>query len=305
MATAPMSYQSGLIESLRASAPARSGPGISFLPNQANGAALAPIAMRQMSGLINNPTRLQMPAYVPPFMGGGGGDGGSPAFMPDRLQFDMPVLDQIEPDVPDYTEDLFPPVDEPVAEPSPVPDSAPMEIVDLPPLEPIAEPFPVPDPVVPDIIDLPPLPDETPPEPNYDEIPEGTIDVVAPGSSQPARDAIDQIGDITEVGEPLDEWDRIELPVPDLTPPPVPEPSAPDGGGEGDPGGFGDFYVPPTIIRSVSPDPLDEWDEIELPEPEIPLPEIPAPSLSMSDAALLDLLMGLEMSDMDVSYMNY
>jgi len=66
-----------------------------------------------------------------------------------------------------------------------------------------------------------------------------------------------------------------------------------------------DVYVPPTIIRSVSPDPLDEWDEIELPEPEIPLPEIPAPSLSMSDASLLDLLMGLDMNDMDVSYMNY
>lgn len=61
-----------------------------------------------------------------------------------------------------------------------------------------------------------------PPDPEYDEIPEGEIEVGAPGSSQPARDAIDQIGDITEVGDPLDEWDWIELDEPEIPLPEIP-----------------------------------------------------------------------------------
>jgi hypothetical protein len=293
------------------------------------------------SGLINNPARLEMPAYVAP-VGGAGDDLGSPGVMPDNgLRFDLPVLDQIEPEVPDYTEDLWPPVDEPVAESFPVPDPSPVEIIDLPPLdEPVAESFPVPDPIEPEIMDLPPLPDE-PPQPEPQDPPQGELEVGPPGDSQPARDAIDQIGDITEVGSPLDEWDEIELPEPEIPLPPVPEPEPvaesfpvpdqslldfvdlppldepvppspqpepvpePAGDGDGGGGGFGDVYNPPTITGSVSPDPLDEWEWIELEEPEIPLPEIPAASFSMSDAALLDMLMGLEMSDMDMSFLDF
>lgn len=336
-------YQSALIQGLRQASPGvgSNNPGVRFLANQGNGMPLNMSFGGMPSGLINNPTRLEMPAYVAPVRGAGD-DLGSPGFMPDRgLQFDLPALDQLEPDVPDYTEDLWPPVDEPVAESFPVPDPSPIEVSDLPPLDPVAEPFPVPDPVLPEIMDLPPLPDEPQPEPQ--DPPQGELEVGPPGDSQPARDAIDQIGDITEVGDPLDEWDMIELPVPDLPPPPMPEPEPdpvaesfpvpdqslldfvdlppldepvppapqpepvpePSGGGDGGGGGVGDVYIPPTITRSVSPDPLDEWDEIELPEPEIPLPEIPAASFSMSDAALLDMLMGLDMSDMDVSYMNF
>lgn len=143
-----------------------------------------------------------------------------------------------------------------------------------------------------------PMPDDFvgPPAPEYDEIPEGEIDVVAPGSSQPARDAIDQIGDITEVGDPLDELGDIELPIPEIPLPdiPPPEPDAPGDAG-GPTGGSGDFYVPPRDLVGVSPDPLDEWDWIELEEPEIPLPEIPAASFgdfNFSDAELLDMMLG-------------
>lgn len=143
-----------------------------------------------------------------------------------------------------------------------------------------------------------PMPDDFvgPPAPEYDEIPEGEIDVVAPGSSQPARDAIDQIGDITEVGDPLDELGDIELPIPEIPLPdiPPPEPDAPGDAG-GPTGGSGDLYVPPRDPVSVSPDPLDEWDWIELEEPEIPLPETPAASFgdfNFSDAELLDMMFG-------------
>jgi hypothetical protein len=282
-------YQSALIQGLRQASPGvgSNNPGVRFLANQGNGMPLNMSFGGMPSGLINNPTRLEMPAYVAPVRGAGD-DLGSPGFMPDRgLQFDLPALDQLEPEVPDYTEDLWPPVDEPVAESFPVPDPSPVEVSDLPPLDPVAEPFPVPDPIEPEIMDLPPLPDEPQPEPQ--DPPQGELEVGPPGDSQPARDAIDQIGDITEVGDPLDEWDMIELPEPDLTPPPVPEPSG-DGGGEGGGGG----------------DPLDEWDWIEEEELEDePLPETPEASLLMADAALLDMLMGLDMDDMDVSYMNY
>jgi hypothetical protein len=269
-------YQSALIQGLRQASPGvgSNNPGVRFMANQGNGMPLNMNFGGMPSGMINNPARLEMPAYVPPPVGGGRDDGGG--FMPNSgLSFDLPMLDEIEPEVPDYTEDLWPPIEEPVAESFPVPDPSPIEVSDLPP-----------------------LPDEPQPEPQ--DPPQGELEVGPPGDSQPARDAIDQIGDITEVGDPLDEWDMIELPVPDLPPPPVPEPSG-DGGG----GGFGDVYNPPKITGSVSPDPLDEWDWIELEEPEIPLPEIPAASFSMSDAALLDMLMGLDMSDMDVSYMDF
>ena len=138
-----------------------------------------------------------------------------------------------------------------------------------------------------------------PPAPDYDEIPQGEIEVGPPGSSQPARDAIDQIGDITEVGDPLDELGDIEIEIPDILPPdiPLPEPDTPDDAG-GPAGGSGNFYVPPRDLMSVSPDPLDEWDWIELEEPEIPLPDIPAANFAdfgdfnFSDAELMDMLFG-------------
>lgn len=136
-----------------------------------------------------------------------------------------------------------------------------------------------------------------PPEPpEYDEIPQGEIEVGPPGNSQLARDAIDRIGDITEVGDPLDELGDIDLPDPVIDPPPVPPPE-PDGGGDGGPtGGSGDFYVPPRDLISVSPDPLDEWEWIEPDIPEIPLPDIPRANsadfgdFNFSDAELLDFL---------------
>jgi len=210
-------------------------------------------------------------------------------------------------DIPDYTEDLWPPVE-------PEPQDPPQgEIV----IEPIgggdrdqireADPVTVPgdpvdewEPVVlpePDWEDLmgPPLPDpEGAPPPQYDEIPEGEIDVVAPGSFQPARDAIDQIGDITEVGDPLDELGDIDLEEVLLDVPPVPTPDSSGDGSGSSGGGVGDVYVPPRDLISVSPDPLDEWDWIELEEPEIPLPEIPSASMdyNFSDAELMDFLFG-------------
>lgn len=144
-----------------------------------------------------------------------------------------------------------------------------------------------------------PMPDDFVGPPAPDDIPEGEIDVKPLGSSQPARDAIDQIGDITEVGDPLDELGDIELPIPDIAPPdiPPPEPETPSDAG-GPTGGSGDFYVPPRDLISVSPDPLDEWEWIEPDIPEIPLPDIPRANsadfgdFNFSDAELLDMLFG-------------
>jgi hypothetical protein len=221
---------------------------------------------------------------------------------------DLPPLPtEDEQEVPDYTEDLWPPVE-------PEPQDPPQgEIV----IEPIgggdrdqireADPVTVPgdpvdewEPVVlpePDWEDLmgPPVPDsEGAPPPQYDEIPQGEIEVGPPGDSQPARDAIDQIGDITEVGDPLDELGDIDLEEVLLEVPPVPVPDS-SGDGSGSGGGAGDVYVRPSVpVGSVSDNPLDEWDWIELEEPEIPLPEIPSASMdySFSDADLMDFLFG-------------
>ena len=279
-------YASALVQSLRGGSGefGTNNPGVSFLANPTM--ASAPINFRRAprTGMTNRPEVLQMPAYVPQPSGGGMDDIPSPV-VPDRgLNFDLPLMDEpyVEPD----------PVEEPVAESFPVPDPGPIYTEELPPLEPVAESFPVPDQTPPEYYDLPPLPDPDPaPAPEYDEIPEGEIEIAPPGSSQPARDALDGIGDITEVGDPLDEWDPIELPIPEIPLPeiPQPEPEAP-GGDIG--GGVGDVYVPPQRVNSVSPDPLDEWDWIELEEPEIPLPEIPAPAASygFSDAEL-DMLL--------------
>ena len=165
-----------------------------------------------------------MPVYTPQPSYGGGGDGGA-SFVPDRgLNFDLPVIDQpyVEPD-PVEPE----PVEESVAESFPVSEPGPIYTEELPPLDPVAEPFPVPDQTPPEYYDLPPLPDPDPaPAPKYDEIPEGEIEVVPPGSGQPARDAIDGIGDITDVGDALDEWDWIELPEPEIPLPEIPSGAA-------------------------------------------------------------------------------
>ena len=115
-----------------------------------------------------------------------------------------------------------------------------------------------------------------------------------PGDSQPARDAIDQIGDITEVGAPLEELGDIDLEEVLLDVPPVPVPDS-SGDGSGSSGGSGNVYVRPSgPLKSVSENPLDEWEWIELEEPEIPLPEIPSASMdyNFSDADLMDFLFG-------------
>ncbi len=241
-------------------------------------------------------------------------DGATPLPVPDPTPPDVvdlpPLPPEDEQEVPDYTEDLWPPVEpepqdppqgEIVIEPIGGGDRDQIRDVDqvTTPGDPLDEwdwiDLPVPD--WQDLIGppVPPSPDEAPPAPEYDEIPQGEIDVVAPGSSQPARDAIDQIGDITEVGDPLDEWDWIEPDIPEIPLPeiPPPEPEQPSDQG-GFVGGSGDFYVPPQDFISVAPEPLDEWDWIELEEPEIPLPEIPSASMdfNFSDADLMEFLFG-------------
>lgn len=215
-------YASALIQSLRGGSGdfGTDNPGVSFLANPTM--ASAPINFRRAprAGMTNRPEVLQMPAYVPR-PSAAGGDGGA-SFVPDRgLNFDLPVIDQpyVEPDPvePD-------PIEESVAESFPVSEPGPIYTEELPPLEPVAEPFPVPDQTPPEYYDLPPLPEPDPaPAPDYDEISEGEIEVVPPGSGQPARDAIDGIGDITDVGDALDEWEWIEPDVPEVPPPDIPE----------------------------------------------------------------------------------
>lgn len=268
------------------------------------------------------------PAPAPVSGGGGGGGGGTPPGggggpitigpvtpLP-RIDvvpgddFVGPMPDDFVGPMPD--DFVGPPApDDQVAESDSVRDPGLIDVVDLPPLPGEADPDPLP-PLVPmppgggddDFVGpmpyfpseddfVGPMPDEFVGPPAPDEIPEGEIDVKPLGSSQPARDAINQIGDITEVGDPLDELGDIDLPDPVIDPPPVPPPE-PDGGGDGSPtGGSGDFYVPPRDLISVSPDPLDEWEWIEPDIPEIPLPEIPAANFgdfNFSDAELLDFL---------------
>lgn len=285
-------YSSALIQSLRGSGDfGTNNPGVSFLDNPTN--AFAPINFRRAPrvGMTNRPEVLQMPVYTPQPSFGGGGDGGAP-FVRDRgLNFDLPLMEELSVE-PDPVE--IGPAEESVAESFPVPEPGRIYSEELPPLEPVAQPFPVPDPPEMEFFDLPPLPDEPPAQPpEYDEIPEGQIEIEPLGGFQRARDALDGIGDITDLGSPIDEWEPIDLPIPEIPLPPIPEPDpAPEptsGGG----GGGGDYYVRPSISYSVSPDPLDEWEWIDLPEPEIPLPEIPAPSASytFSDADMMDMLL--------------
>lgn len=212
-------YASALIQSLRGGNDfGTNNPGVSFLANPTM--ASAPINFKRASrtGMTNRPEVLQMPAYMPQ-MSGGGGDGGA-SFVPDRgLNFDLALMDEpyVEPD----------PVEEPVAESFPVSEPGPIYTEDLPPLEPVAEPFPVPEPPEMEFFDLPPLPEPDPvPEPDYDEIPKGEIEIAPMGGSQLARDAVGRLRDITEVGDPLYEWEWIEPEIPEIPLPDIPMPAA-------------------------------------------------------------------------------
>lgn len=332
MATAPVSYQSALIESLRAASPGfgSNNPGVMLLDNPANSKTVIKfnrtptLPPGPVVGPPLPPGPTPAPSLPPPVIGPGpgGGPGGPPVIGPGPGPVVGPVGPSVPPNdvvpVPDYTDDLWgpdtpppPPAPAPdggddVATPLPVPDPSPLEPVDLPPLPgppPAPTPpgpsddgsggVPVPDytndlwgPTPPDDVPVPDYTDDLWP-PVYDEIPQGEIDVVAPGSSQPARDAIDRIGNITELGDPLDELGDIEVPEPIIDPPPVPSPS--EGGGSG---GSGDVYFRPSRPSSVSDNPLDEWEWIEPDVPEIPLPEIPSSNFSFSDAELMDMLFG-------------
>lgn len=245
MATAPVEYQSALIESLRAASPGftSNNPGVTLMDNPANSNTVinfrrTPFQPYLPPGPVVGPP--QPPPPSTPVIGPepGGGPVGPPVVGPGPVV--GPVSPSLPPDavpsdpapapsVPDYTDDLWPPVEpepqlppDPIAEPIPVPDPAPPDVRDLPPLdehEDVATPVPVPDPSPWEPVDLPPLP----PEPDPVDPPQGEIDVLPPGDSQPARDAIDGIGDITEVGEPLDEWDWLEPDIPEIPLPEIPE----------------------------------------------------------------------------------
>ena len=223
-----------------------------------------------------------------------------------------------------------PPPDDGVADPFPVSDPPPLDAVDLPPLgdpNPPRDPDPPPPPLVTDEVELdlpdytddlwPPIdldprdpgPREADPDPDvpdytddlgtpiYDEIPEGEIDVKTgvTDAYQDARDALVNADTVTQLDDPLDELGDIDLEEVLLDVPPVPTPDSSGDGSGSSGGGVGDVYVRPSVpVGSVSDNPLDEWDWIELEEPEIPLPEIPASNAgySFSDADLMDFLFG-------------
>lgn len=226
MATAPTSYASPLIQALRQGAGPMSASDVFLRDNPVVQSAPINFTPRGPARqFLAAPPVLQMQSVTPQYSFDGGGDAEAP-FMPDRgLEFDIPLMDEpyVEPDPvePD-------PVEESVAESFPVPEPGRIYSEELPPLEPPAQPFPVPEPPEMEFFDLPPLPDETEPPPapppEYDEIPEGQIEIEPLGGSQPARDALDGIGDITELGSPIDEWEPIDLPIPEIPLPPIPEP---------------------------------------------------------------------------------
>jgi len=334
---APVQYQSELIRSLREASPGfgTNNPGVTMLANPANSKTVIdfkrapPPAPFFPPGPPVGPPLPPSPTPAPPPSGGGGGGGGPVTPGPVIIgpgpslpvEPDPDPAPAPDPDVPDYTDDLWPPVEEDPVETFPVPDPTPPDVTDLPPLPPedeVATTFPVPDPAPPDVVDLPPLPpgggddfvgpmpddfvgplpDDFvgPPDPEYDEIPEGEIDVTTgvTDAYQAARDALVNADTVTQV----DDAEDLEIPPFDEsvfelidTPPPVP---VPDSSGDGS-GSSGNVYVRPSgPMESVSENPLDEWDWIELEEPEIPLPEIPSASMdfNFSDADLMEFLFG-------------
>ncbi len=332
MATAPVPYQSALIESLRAASPGftSNNPGVTLLPNQPNSALTINFLRGPRTGLANNPPAFTWPTAPPapapsptpaPPPSGGGDPiviGPGPAPMPAPAP--LPPISPPGPPAPDdlfvgppAPDDLFvgPPAPDDLFVGPPAPDDlfvgppAPDDLFVGPPA-PVAEPFPVPDPDPVNVVDLPPLlpddgsdfvgpmpddfvgpmPDDFvgPPEPpEYDEIPEGEIPIGPPGSSQPARDAIDQIGDITEVGDPLDELDDIELPIPEIELPETPPPETqydeiPEGEIEiGPPGSSQPARDAIDEIGDITQvgDPLDELGEIDLVEVLLDVPPAP------------------------------
>ncbi len=258
MATAPVPYQSALIESLRAASPGftSNNPGVTMLANPANSRSIIDFMRAPRGNLLFTPpppppAPAPSPAPAPaPTYGGGGGGGGpvtpGPVVIGPGPSFPVDPAPAPAPEVPDYTDDLWPPVEEPPpVETFPVPDPAPPEVVDLPPLPPedeVATPFPVPDPAPPDVVDLPPLPPEDGPEvPDYtDDLwppvepepqdpPQGEIVIEPIGGGD--RDQIREADPVTVVSDPIDEWEPITLPEIDLAdlmgPPLVQDPPSP------------------------------------------------------------------------------
>lgn len=318
---APVQYQSELIRNLREASPGfgTNNPGVTMLANPANSKTVIdfkrapPPAPFFPPGPPVGPPLPPAPAPTPappPPPSGGGEDGGGgrpvtpgpviigpgPSLPVDPVPGPAPAPAP-DPDVPDYIDDLWPPVEEEPVETFPVPDPAPPDAVDLPPLPPedeVATPFPVPDPAPPDVVDLPPLPPEdvqeipdytedlwppVEPDPEPQDPPQGEIVIEPIGGGD--RDQIREADPVTAPEDPIDEWDWIDLLEPDLTPPapetePVPEPEPepelqdppqgeiviePIGGGERD-------QIREADQVTVPDDPVDEWEPVVLPEPD-------------------------------------
>jgi len=236
---APVQYQSELIRSLREASPGfgTNNPGVTMLANPANSKTVIdfkrapPPAPFFPPGPPVGPPLPPAPTPAPPPSGGGGDGGGGPGGPPVVGPViigpgpSLPVepspdpAPAPDPDVPDYTDDLWPPVEEDPVETFPVPDPTPPDVRDLPPLPPeddVATTFPVPDPAPPNVVDLPPLlpddeleiPDYTDDlgTPIYDEIPKGEIDVKTgvTDAYQAARDALVNADTVTQISDAED-----------------------------------------------------------------------------------------------------
>lgn len=267
MATTAAPYQSALIQSLRAASPGftSNNPGVTMLANPANSKTVIDFKRTPIQPYLPpgpfvgppGPAPAPSPTPAPPPGGGGGpivigpGPDVGPVTPLPRIDvvpdddFVGPMPDDFVGPMPDdfvgpMPDDFVgpPAPDDDVAQTFPVPDPAPPDAVDLPPLPPGDDDFvgpmpddfvgPMPDDFVGPMPDdfVGPMPDDFvgPPEPpEYDEIPQGEIEVGPPGDSQPARDAINNIGDITQVDDPLGEWDWIEFDVPEISIPQIPE----------------------------------------------------------------------------------
>lgn len=226
-------YQSGLIQSLRAASPGfgSDNPGVTLLENRAGSSKPINFTFSPKTGLTNRPPVLKLPdsngvVTKPPGggdggggsgggTGGGGGSGGGITIGPGPADDDVSVPDYTDdlygPEVPDYTDDLGPPVEDESVQTFPVPDPAPPDVMDLPPIFSEDE--------VPDYTE-----DLWPPvEPEPQDPPQGEIEVGPPGNTSNAG----AIGrrPVGSVGDPADEWEWIELPEPEIPLPEIPEPS--------------------------------------------------------------------------------
>lgn len=298
MATAPVSYQSALIESLRAASPGfgSNNPGVTLLDNPANSKTVINFKRTPIKPYVPPPPAVApppppAPAPAPPPSGGGGpiviGPGPGPGVAPVSP---LPRVDDVP--VPDYTDDLWGP-----ETPAPAPNSGGDG----------AETFPVPDPSPPDVRDLPPLDGPASPVPDYtddlwppvyDDIPTGSIEV-GPTPS-PLRDVINNAPPVTQVDDPLDELGTISVPEPVIDPPFIPPPAVQDDSaplpdytddlwppvydeipqGEIEVGPPGNSQPARDAINNAPPvtqvdDPLTELGTISVPEPVIDPPFIP------------------------------